>query len=119
MAKIKFIVDESVDFPVVAYLREKGFDTSSVAENSPSLEDAEILKTAFKENRILITNDKDFGNLVFKENSKSKGIMLLRLWDQTSKAKVQILEKVLKEYGDRLSGSFVVVAENKLRIRKL
>jgi len=119
MAKIKFIVDESVDFPVVKYLRSKGFDTTSIVEDYPSLEDIEILKIAFKENRILITNDKDFGTLIFKEKLNSKGVIFLRLWDQTSNAKIRFLEKAIKNYDDKLLGNFVVVTENKIRIRKL
>jgi len=119
MAKIKFIVDESVDFPVVKYLRSKGFDTTSIVEDYPSLEDIRILKIAFKEKRILLTNDKDFGTLIFKEKLNSKGVILLRLWDQTSNAKTRFLEEVIKEYRDRLFGNFIVVTENKIRIRKI
>lgn len=119
MVKIKFIVDESVDFPVVNYLRSKGFDAASIVEDYPSLDDIEILKIAFKENRILITNDKDFGTLIFKEKLKSRGVILLRLWDQTSKAKIRFLEMVIKDYSDRLLENFIVVTENKIRIRKI
>jgi len=64
MAKPRFIVDESIDFPVVSYLKSKDYDTTSVVEDYRSLEDIVILKIAFEENRILITNDKDFGNLI-------------------------------------------------------
>jgi len=65
MPKIKFIVDESVDFPVASHLRDKWFNVTSVSEDFPSIEDIKILDFAFKENRILITNDKDFGSLIF------------------------------------------------------
>ena len=119
MAKIKFIVDESVDFSVVRYLRGKGFDVVSVAENFPSLEDNKILKKANEDNRILLANDKDFGTLVFKMNLKSSGIILFRLQSQSSKAKIGAIELIIGNYSNKLSGSFIVVSEGKIRIRKL
>ncbi|MBI2541347.1 DUF5615 family PIN-like protein [Candidatus Woesearchaeota archaeon] len=119
MDKIKFIVDESVDFPVVDYLRGCGYNVISVAEDFPSLNDIEILKIALKENRILLVNDKDFGTLVFKEKLKARGVVLFRLWDQSSKAKIKALKTVIDNHGNKLSGSFTVISKDKVRIRKL
>ena len=119
MAKIKFVVDESVDFPVVKYLRDKEYDVISIAEDFPSLGDIEILKIAFKENRILLASDKDFGTLIFKINLKSRGLILFRLKDQSSKAKIKALELVITSYSNRLAGNFIVVSEGKVRIRKI
>lgn len=119
MAKTKFLVDESVDFPIVDYLRSLGYDVNSIAEESPALEDRYILEMSFKENRILIAEDKDFGTLIFKEKLKSKGLILLRLDDQSSKAKIKALDRLIADYSDRLSGNFIVVSENKIRVRKL
>ena len=79
----------------------------------------EILNSAFKESRIIITNDKDFGNLVFKQKLKSKGIILLRLHDQSSKAKIVAIENLLDNYLNKLSNNFVVVSPSGIRIRKL
>lgn len=117
--KIKFIVDESIDFPVVRYLRSRGHDVTSVAEDSPSPEDIEILKRSFEENRILLANDKDFGTLIFKMNLRSRGLILFRLEDQSSKAKIKAIESVLCNYSNKLSGNFIVVSEGKVRIRKI
>ena len=119
MAKTKFIVDESVDFPVFKYLKKRGYDVSSIVEDFPSLDDVFILKKAFEENRILVTNDKDFGALIFKEKLKSKGVILFRLQDQSSKAKIKVLELVINNYSSKLLGNFIVVSESKVRIKKL
>lgn len=119
MTKTKFLVDESVDFPVVNYLRSLGYDVTSIAEDSPSLEDFLILERSFRENRVIIAEDKDFGTLIFKEKLKSKGLILFRLDDQSSKAKINVLKKLIPEYKYKLSGNFIVISENKIRIRKL
>ena len=118
-AKIKFIVDESVDFSVVEFLRRKGFDVISIAEDYPSLKDINILNAAFKENRILVANDKDFGFLIFKLKIKSRGFILFRLHDQSSKAKIKTLDLAINNYSSKLFGNFVVVSERKVRIKKL
>lgn len=117
--KIKFIVDESVDFPVVSYLRNKDYDVTSIVEEHPSLEDIKILKIAYEQNRILVANDKDFGYLIFKLKLKSRGMILFRLAKQSSKAKIKALEILIKNYLDKLSGNFIVVSVSKVRIKKL
>ena len=119
MAKIKFIVDESVDFPVVRHLRIMGFDVVSIGEDFPSLEDTKILKKAYEDNRILLVNDKDFGTLIFKMSMKSRGVILFRLQNQSSHAKIKAIELIISKYGHKLLGNFIVVSEGKVRIRKL
>lgn len=114
-----FLVDENVDFPVVLFLRNKGYDSAYIAEDSPSLEDIKILKQAYEQSRILPTNDKDFGSLVFREKLKSKGLILFRLKDQSSQAKIKILKFILENYKERLQGNFIVITKNKIRIRKI
>lgn len=117
--KPRFLVDESVDFPVVLFLRNKGYDLTSIAEYSPSVEDIKILKRAYEQSRILLTNDKDFGYLVFKKKLKSKGLLLFRLKDQSSQAKIEVLRFILENYKERLQGNFIVATKNKIRIRKI
>lgn len=119
MSKTKFIIDENVDFPVTLYLRGKGYDVISIAEESPSLDDLEILKKAWNDKRVVITNDKDFGDLVFKHKLKSTGVILFRLQNQSSKAKIIALNVLLNNYSDKLKKYFIVVSESKVRIRKI
>lgn len=83
------------------------------------MDDIDILKRAFEENKIVLTNDKDFGSLIFKEKLKSRGLILFRLEDQSSKAKIKALKVVIDGYSDKLYGNFIVVSENKVKIRKL
>lgn len=118
MPSLKFLIDESVDFPVASFLRESGFDVKTVVETAPSLKDRDVLNLANQENRILITNDKDFGQLIFKERLPHKGIILFRLEDESLEAKMGRLKEVLSTHKDKLVNNFIVVAEIKIRINE-
>lgn len=115
---MKFLVDESVEYRVVLDLKEKGFDIASVASDFPSLKDKRVLSRAEREERILITNDKDFGELIFRQKLPHKGVILLRLPDETAQAKIEKLDFLLKSYGNKLKDNFVVVTKDRVRIRK-
>ncbi|OGF98970.1 hypothetical protein A2153_02815 [Candidatus Gottesmanbacteria bacterium RBG_16_38_7b] len=73
---------------------------------------------AFRQNRILITNDKDFGELVFRLKLPHKGIMLFRLSDDTYLSKLLKFKQVMKRFKTKLSNSFIVITDKKIRIRK-
>jgi predicted nuclease of predicted toxin-antitoxin system len=112
---MRFIVDESTGPMVARWLREQGHRVFSVYEESRGSTDEEIIRKAFAEDWILITNDKDFGDKVYRENHPHRGVVLLRLSDERSGPKIETLKIVLAKYSDRLSGSFVVVTETKIR----
>jgi predicted nuclease of predicted toxin-antitoxin system len=112
-----FIVDESTGTGVVAYLRSLGHDALAVAETMPQADDLDILARAVSEGRILITNDKDFGELVFRSGQAHHGVVLLRLHDESPSNRVRVIKAVLDQYADRLLGRFTVATEGGVRIR--
>jgi predicted nuclease of predicted toxin-antitoxin system len=114
---MKFIVDESTGTAVVEYLETRGFDVVSVHNETPGIDDYLIVNRAFAEERIIITNDKDFGELVYRQKLKHKGVMLLRLEDERASNKIAIIQKLLSLYSERLKNNFIVVTENRIRIR--
>ena len=116
---MKFLIDESSGRKLFLFLKEKGFDVKFVAEIIPRVSDKEVLEFSEKENRILVTNDKDFGELIFRLNQPSFGVILLRLNLDTPKNRQNYVLAVIKRFSDRLEGSFIVVTEGKVRIRKL
>jgi len=116
---LKFIVDESTGASVVSYLRNAGHDVLAVVEIMPSAKDHEILQRAVDEDRILITNDKDFGDLVFRSQRLHAGIVLLRLKQDIAATRVATIDNLLRQYGDRLTGSFTVASEDNVRIRPI
>lgn len=78
--------------------------------------DDSILKKANTEKRILITNDKDFGELIFRKQKIHKGVILLRLKDEQTVNKISVLKRLLKHYKNRLINNFIVVTETTIRI---
>ena len=114
---MQFMVDESAGAAVVDYLRSLGHDVLAVAETMPQAEDAVILDQAASEGRVLITNDKDFGELVFRTGRVHHGVLLLRLHDESSSNRVRMVTVVLEGYADRLENHFIVATEWSIRIR--
>ena len=76
---MKFITDENLGIKVPDYLKDLGFDIVSVAQIARGDPDKKVLEIANKQGRILITLDKDFGELVFKEKLIHAGVILLHL----------------------------------------
>jgi predicted nuclease of predicted toxin-antitoxin system len=114
---VEFIVDESAGRAVVEYLRTAGHNVLSVAEAMPQADDQDILSRATYEERILITNDKDFGELVFRSGQAHHGVVLLRLHDESPTNRVRVVKGLLVQYADRLAGHFTVATEASVRIR--
>ena len=116
---IKFIIDENVGFTIVKYLRDQGFDTKSVSELFPARDDTFIIKRAYQEGRIIITNDKDFGYLIFKSGLPALSIILLRFDDESPVLKINAIKTILSLPEEKVQNHFIVASENKIRIRPL
>jgi predicted nuclease of predicted toxin-antitoxin system len=114
---MRFIVDESSGTAVIQYLRSAGHDVLAIAEEMPQATDYDILIRAAGEGRILVTNDKDFGELVFRSGQAHRGVLLLRLHDESATNRVKMVKAVLVRYASRLEGSFTVATEGAVRIR--
>ena len=112
---MKFLVDECTGPAVAGWLRDDGHEVFSVYEEARGAEDDIILQKAFVENWVLITNDKDFGDKVFRNGRLHKGVILLRLEDERAASKIRVLARLLEKYIDRLPNAFVVVAEKQVR----
>jgi len=116
---VKFLADECCDTGIVANLRADGHDVAYVLERQTGISDDEVLQNAFVEGRILLTEDKDFGELVYRLKKPACGIILIRIDVQERHEKWPRLEALIAKHGDRLPGHFVVVDLNKYRFRPL
>lgn len=111
---MKFIADENLGIKVPKYLASLGFDIVSVKEIAQGVPDTDVLELANKEGRILITLDKDFGELVFKEKLIHTGVILLRLKDEFVENKKKVLFRELKSK-KKFENKFTVVSDVKKR----
>lgn len=112
---MRYLVDECTGPGVAGWLRSQGHNVFSIYEEARGTSDVQIIKKAFEEDRILLTNDKDFGEMVFKRNLLHSGIILLRLQDERLVTKIKVLAKLLSEYENKIPGCFVVVTEHQVR----
>jgi len=116
---MKFLIDESVEKPIVDWLRDQKYDVMYIAESSSGITDEEVIKLANCESRILITNDKDFGKLIFRQGRITQGILLIRAVNEESSNKLRLVKEVLEKAKKKLEGNFMVVNEVGIRIRKI
>jgi predicted nuclease of predicted toxin-antitoxin system len=112
---MRFLVDECTGPAVAKWLREQHHEVFSVFEEASGLDDDSIIQKAFHENWILITNDKDFGEKVYKEQYPHKGVILLRLADERSANRIAVVRRLIENYSEKLAGNFVVATEKRVR----
>ncbi len=116
---MKFLLDESPDFPLSVVLTNLNHDVTAIAREYPqSLKDIEVLAIAQREGRILITNDRDFGELIFRRQLPHSGVILFRLGSEDIPTKATWLKHVLDHYAEHLR-DFIVVTERGVRVRRL
>jgi predicted nuclease of predicted toxin-antitoxin system len=116
---VKILADESVDFPVVKLLRCKNFTIDYITEIKPGISDDQVINLAKQKERILLTADKDFGELIYRLNKVSAGIILYRLPGFNNKQKARLILKILQDYDTDLPGSFTVITKKQVRIKKI
>lgn len=113
---MRFVVDECTGPAVARWLRGEGHDVYSVYDEARGLDDGSVLEFAVRENRILITNDTDFGERVFRMRQPHCGVILLRLADERAAKKITALSRLLEHHTTELSNAFTVVGESSIRI---
>jgi predicted nuclease of predicted toxin-antitoxin system len=116
--KLKFLIDIGVGKKVEQWLKDNGYDMKAVRDSDPKATDGTILKTAVSESRMVMTMDKDFGELVFKSGKSHAGVLILRLEDANGNEKVEAVKTIMEEHEDKLYGKFCVFQSGRLRISR-
>jgi predicted nuclease of predicted toxin-antitoxin system len=116
---MNFVADESVDRQIVDALREDDHAVLYVTEMEPGISDDEVLDKAEKGSAILITADKDFGELVFRQQRITKGVVLVRLAGLLPSKKAEIASTMIKKHLDAIQNAFSVISPNAIRIRQI
>ena len=113
---MRFLADESCDFSVVRALRSAGHDVLAVAELAGGSDDAAVMDMAVRDSRILLTEDKDFGQLVYAHAQQSSGVILIRYSVSARKTLPNAILSFLVTAGqEELTGSFVVMTPGRIR----
>ena len=116
---MRFLANENIEQPIVEALRRAGHDVHCVGEAAPGASDDDVILTAAAESRVLLTNDKDFCDLVYREGRPSEGILLLRFRTQEGARKASLLLAALPKVEADLPGHFTVLGEPGARRRPL
>ncbi len=114
-----FLADESCDFGVVLALRAAGFRVTAVSEVAPGANDNIVIDLANRERSILVTEDKDFGQLVYASGHESAGILLVRYPFSLRKKLFKDIVQIVSQRGDELAGAFTVLQPGRVRIGRM
>lgn len=114
---MKLLADEGVDALTVARLRADGHDVTYVAELAPGITDDAVLDLANADARVLLTTDKDFGELVFRLRRLPLGVLLIRLPGVGSEARAEAVAQAVAAHAEQMVGAFAVVSPGVVRIR--
>ena len=116
---MNLLADESVDRPIVERLRADNHSVIYVAELDPGVSDDAVLERANRSGMLVITADRDFGELVFRLGRIHAGVVLIRLAGLSSEVKANAVSRALAERGDEMLSAFSVISPASLRIRRM
>jgi len=116
---VNFLADESVDRKIVGRLRQEKHIVLYVAEIEPGISDEDVLDMANREESFLLTADKDFGELLFRQHRFALGIVLIRLSGLSQTSKAEIVSSAIKKHITELPHAFTVITPDAIRIRKV
>ncbi len=116
---MRLVADENCDFSVVVDLRLAGYDVVSITEQMPGADDETVIDFACSERRLLITEDKDFGQLVFAAAKQNSGVILIRYPASARSALTAAVLKLLSDNGENLYSRFAVLEPGRVRVAQL
>ena len=116
---MRFLADESCDFAVVRALRAAGHDVTAVAEVALGSSDETVISLALHERRVLLTEDKDFGQMVFSSAKANAGVILIRFPASARKTLPSAVLDTVNQHGEGLTGCFAVLQPSRVRITRL
>ena len=116
---LSLLADENIDQRLLSSLRLAGISVYSVAESSPGITDEEVMRLSENLGALILTDDKDFGEIVFRKQRSCPGIVLLRLTGVDYSRKADQVIQVIDKCSSEMIGKFVVITEERVRMRKL
>ena len=114
---MNFLADENVDSEIVDRLRKDGHQVWYVAEMDPGISDEAVLELANKGDALILTADKDFGELIYRQRRISQGVILIRLSGLAAESKAATISVAISKHPSELPHAFTVVFSGAIRIR--
>jgi len=114
----RFLADEGCDHRIVLALRAAGYDVFAVVEQLRSEHDLDLIALAHQQKRVLITEDKDFGWLVFVAQASSSGVILTRYPGHMHGGLAAAVLNLVQEHGSQLADAFVVMQPGHVRFSR-
>ena len=115
---MKLLADENIDTAIVVRLRQDGHSVLHVTEMEPGITDEVVLHRANEHSALLLTEDKDFGELVFRHRLVHQGVVLLRLDGLSISSVGEIVSATLIRHGSAMMNGFTVISRGRVRIRR-
>ena len=115
---MKIVADENVDRQIVDRLRADGHEVLYIAELDPGIDDEAVLRFSQQTSAVLLTSDKDFGELVFRQRLLHSGVLLTRLGGLEPDRKAELVSATFETYGTELSAGFTVLSDRSIRLRR-
>ena len=112
---MRFLADESCDFSVVRALRAGRHDVIAIVEVAPRAEDDDVREKAIRDDRILITEDKDFGQLVYAGMRRTAGVIFIRFPARARRNLADTVVQLVRQRGQSLIGRFTVLQPGRVR----
>jgi predicted nuclease of predicted toxin-antitoxin system len=112
------MADESCAGPVIRALREAGHDVIAIAESATGSSDEAVMERAFNERRVLITEDRDFGELMYARGRSAAGVVFVKFPSRARRAKPAALVEAVAKLGVRLRDGFTVVEPGRVRLAR-
>jgi len=116
---VKIVADESVDFGIVKLLRNLACEVISIAELHSGIDDKAVLEKATENKCLLVTEDKDFGELTHRLKLQHFGILLIRLSELKRNERIELAASTILKHYKELQGNFAVITPHQIRIKKL
>ena len=113
------LADESVDFPIIKWLRERGHNVVAIADSNAGASDVHVLQLAVAQRRVLLTFDRHFGELVFRHQIKPPGLVYVRIRTSSAHALFHRFQSHWLTIESRIPGHFVIMSAHRIRLRTL
>lgn len=116
---MRFLADENVARPIVEALRSAGLDVESIGETRAGASDSQVAAAARRDGKILITEDRDFGEMIFRQKIDLRGVILLELVRLSNAAAAARVREIVEAHMNKLDGNLLIIELARIRLRPM